>query len=176
MSYWVVTPRRGDSEDEPSESRMRDLLAELNEHDPEHPDVWLTHETGWTLSVFESGLINWENLESKTEPRHQVGISREKALSLWVKLSRGEIAEVEAEPWLPGQAPPLSPEERAELARKSEEATRQAFRSFCEKLGPENPEVPCRSQGCHRGAIRNSVFCRAHHFESIYRTSCPFQD
>jgi hypothetical protein len=36
---------------------MRELLAQLEERDPEHPDAWLTHESGWTLAVFESGLV-----------------------------------------------------------------------------------------------------------------------
>ena len=175
MSYSVIA-RWGESEHEPNESRMRELLAQLDQHDPEHPDAWLTHESGWTLAVFESGLVVWENIESAGEPRHQVGISREKAVSLWLKLSRGEIGEIEQEPWSPGQAPPVSPEQRAELARKVEEATRAAFRSFYERLGPEDAAVPCRRAGCQRGAIHNSVFCRVHHFESIYHTPCPFHD
>ena len=54
---YTVTARWGGSEDEPNELRMRELLAQLDAHDPEHPDAWLTHESGWTLSVFESGLV-----------------------------------------------------------------------------------------------------------------------
>src|SRR5258708_31723642 len=173
MSY-SVTARWGDSVDEPNENRMRELLAQLDKHDPEHPDTWLTHESGWTLSFFETGLLIWENLESEGQPRHQVDISKEKALSLWLKLSRGEIAEIEKEPWSPGQAPPISPEKRAELIKQSEEATRRTFRDFYDKLGHENKKVPCRRSGCERGAIRNSVFCKVHHFGSIYKTVCPF--
>jgi len=58
--------------DEPNENRMRELLAELDKSDPEHPDTWLTHESGWTLSFFEAGLLIWENGESEGKPRHQV--------------------------------------------------------------------------------------------------------
>jgi hypothetical protein len=175
MTY-SVTGRWGDSEDAPNERRMRELLAQLEEHDPEHPDAWLTHESGWILAVFESGLVVLENLESEGNPRHQVGISREKALSLWLKLSRGDIAEIEQEPWSPGHSPPLSPEERVEIARKAEESTLASFRTFYDKLGPENAEVSCRHVGCRRGAVRNSVLCRVHHFESIYNRPCPFHD
>ena len=83
---------------------MREILAELDKHDPEHPDVWLTHESGWTLLVFESGLVVWENPETEDEPRHQINVSSEKALELWLKLARGEIAAIEQEPWCPGQS------------------------------------------------------------------------
>ncbi|MDB6017528.1 MAG: hypothetical protein JWR19_2017 [Pedosphaera sp.] len=104
MNYHAVT-RWGGSEDSPNEHRIREILAELDESDPEHPDAWLTHESGWTLSAHEIGLVVWENLESSDEPRHQVGISREKALELWLKLSRGEVAAIHQEPWRPGQSP-----------------------------------------------------------------------
>jgi hypothetical protein len=39
--------------------------------------------------------------------------------------------------------------------------------AYYNTLGPERIDVPCRSPGCPRGAIANSVFCRAHHFEQI---------
>jgi hypothetical protein len=175
MTYWVVT-RWGDSEDVPNQHRMRVLLAQLDEHDPEHPDTWLTHESGWTLSVFGSGLVIWGNMESRKEPRHQVGVSREKALSLWLKLSRGEIAAIEQEPWSAGQSPPQSAGERAELTRKAEETILASSRKFYEALGPERAEVPCRQTGCNRGAVRHSVLCRVHHFESLYHRPCPFHD
>src|SRR4051794_25164965 len=103
-------------------SGCEEVLAQLDARDPEHPDAWLSHESGWTLSIFESGLAVWENLESSREPRHQIDVSRQEALDLWLKLARGEIAEIEKEPWLPGHSPPVSAAERAELARMAEEA------------------------------------------------------
>jgi hypothetical protein len=155
---------------------MREILSQLEEHDPEHPDTWLTHESGWTLSVFESGLVIWQNLERAAGPRHQVAVSRDKALSMWLKLSRGEIAQIEQEPWRPGSAPSRSPEEQAKLARESEETTLALFRQFYDKLGPESTDVRCRHAGCKRGVVRFSVLCRPHHFESIYHRPCPFND
>ena len=175
MTY-SVTARWGDSEDAPNERRMRELLAQLEEHDPEHPDAWLTHESGWTLAVFESGLVVWENIESEGAPRHQVGVSREHALSLWLNLSRGEIAQIEQQPWSPGHSPPRSSEEQAEIARKAQESALASFRRFYDALGPEIAEASCRHAGCPRGTLRNSVFCRIHHFEMIYHRPCPFQD
>jgi hypothetical protein len=175
MNYHVVT-RWGGSEDQPNEHRMREILAELEQSDPEHPDTWLTHENGWTLSIYESGLTGWENMESDDKPRHQVSVSREKALDLWLKLSRGEMAAIHEEPWCPGQAPPRSVEESAELRRKAEEITLASFRGFYDRLGPERATAPCRHVDCQKGAIPNSVFCRIHHFESIYHSPCPFHD
>jgi len=49
-------------------------------------------------------------------------------------------------------------------------------REFYSKLGPEDPSRPCKHEGCSRGAIRNSVMCRRHHFEMIKRRDCPFDD
>jgi hypothetical protein len=49
-------------------------------------------------------------------------------------------------------------------------------REFYESLGPENMETPCRCEGCPRGAVKYSVFCRIHHFESIRKKDCPFDD
>jgi hypothetical protein len=170
---------------------MRELLGELDQEDgPEHPDTWLTHESGWTLSVFQSGLAIWsydadhdaaatpdeEESEVWSEPRHQVGVSRERALDLWLKLSRGEIAAIEQEPWQPGHSPPMSAETRAQLVRDAVERRLASKRRFYETLGPERPDVPCSRAGCRRGAIHHSVECRVHHFESVCRESCPFSD
>ena len=43
----------------------------------------------------------WENVE-EGEPRHTIGVSRERMLELWLLLSHGLFAEIEAEPWSPG--------------------------------------------------------------------------
>jgi hypothetical protein len=101
MSYFANT-RWGGGEDSPSESRMREILAELDvKEDDEHPDVSLMHESEWALSAFAGGLVVWENVEAG-EPRHMHNVSRERVFELWLKLSRGEIATIEQEPWLPG--------------------------------------------------------------------------
>jgi hypothetical protein len=101
--------RWGASEREASVERLRELLQSLDIEDREHPDVSLTHESAWCLSAFPSGLLVWESLEegehdpaTKQPPRHMKGVSREKVLELWLKLAQGDIASVEAEPWMPG--------------------------------------------------------------------------
>jgi len=105
MTY-RVTARWGGTESMPGESRLREVLAELDQDDPEHPDAWLSHESGWSLSVFQSGLVVWEYVEEAGEaqiaPRHLAGVSREKALDLWLKLARADFDAIEQEPWRPG--------------------------------------------------------------------------
>jgi hypothetical protein len=49
-------------------------------------------------------------------------------------------------------------------------------RTFYDTLGPERPGVACRFPGCPCGAIGQSVFCRAHHFEQVMGRPCPFDD
>lgn len=175
MTYYVQS-RWGDSEDEPDVDRMRELLAELDAPDEEHPDTWLTHESGWTLSAHESGLMAWEDGEDLAPPRHMPRVSREKALELWISLSKGDLKAIEAEPWQPGHAPPPSEADKDARVRAAKRAQLESDRRFYEILGEERLEVPCRKEGCERGAIYQSVLCRVHHFESIYRRPCPFSD
>jgi hypothetical protein len=173
MHYHVVT-RWGDSEDEPNERRMLEVLNELDVEDPEHPDCWLTHETGWTLAMSESGRVVYENLECDSEPRHLTEIPRLKALEMWRILAEGDLVSLESEPWQPGYHAPLSDAE--ELARRdnAERMTREMDQKFYDSLGEERPEIPCKREGCQRGAVHFSVFCRPHHFETVNKKPSPF--
>lgn len=175
MTYFVQR-RWGDSEDEPTEAKMRECLAELDTPDREHPDTWLQHESGWTLAVYENGLLVWENLESDGDPRHLPRVSREEAIRLWLLLSRGELDEIESLPWQAGYGPSLSDEERQKLQREAAEFTLKLERDFYDSLGPEDRARPCRKEGCDRGTVKFSAFCRPHHFESLRKQPCPFDD
>jgi hypothetical protein len=53
---------------------------------------------------------------------------------------------------------------------------RQLDLEFCDKLGPEDPSNKCRREGCIRGVVKLSVFCRHHHFENIQKRQYPFDD
>jgi hypothetical protein len=57
-----------------------------------------------------------------------------------------------------------------------EETKKKLDREFYELLGAERQNVPCKKEGCSRGAITSSVFCRVHHFEMIKKEGCPFND
>jgi hypothetical protein len=175
MTYFVET-RWGGSERAPSVPRMREILDELDRSDPEHPDVWLTHESGWTLTAYESGLVVWQNPELDTQPRHLTGLAREVVLALWIQLSRGDLGALEAQPWQPGHDAPLDPQERSRREEEAKQCLRTLHRQFLEALGAERPDVPCRQPGCSRGAVAQSVLCRVHHFENVKRQPCPFAD
>ena len=101
MSYHV-SRRWGDCNNDPSVEQMREVLAELDVEDDEHPDVALVHESGWCLGAYPSGLLVWEYLGNAYEPRHMRGVPRDRVLELWKRLAKGEISAVNAEPWQPG--------------------------------------------------------------------------
>ncbi|MGV3661957.1 MAG: hypothetical protein ACO1TE_17365 [Prosthecobacter sp.] len=175
MSFYAIE-RWGESEDLPSEERMRGLLATLDIPDPEHPDVSLSHEDGWTLSFHEGGLAVWENVENlDLEPRHMSDVSREDALRWWLMLSKGDMESIERLPWKQGHRPPMSDEEREKRQREVAAFMLASSRSFYDSLGPENPAKLCRHEGCTRGTVRFSVLCRPHHYENVYHQTCPFQ-
>jgi hypothetical protein len=102
MTY-TANDRWGAAELNPSIERLRELLQSLDIEDKEHPDVALKYETEWCLSAFPSGLLVWENVEAEDDnAMHMKCVPREAILRLWLKLARGEIAAIQAEPWLPG--------------------------------------------------------------------------
>ena len=173
LSFNVQT-RWGDSEDNPSEARMRAILAELDRPDREHPDTWLTYDDGWTIAISERGVATWDNLAADSKPRYRENVSHDEALRLWLLLSRGEFDEIERQDWKDGYGPPITMEEKERHTREVSEITLKMHRDFYETLGPEDTKNPCRHPGCTRGSVKYSVLCRPHHFESIRKTPCPF--
>ena len=173
---YIVQTRWGSSEEAPTKERLREILRELDQKDPEHPDAWLTHESGWTLAVHEDGRVVLDNAESREAPRHLAAVEREKALWMWLRLARGDLAEIERLPWQPGYGPPIDAEERTRRDEAARQATLALHRRFYEGLGAENTDQLCIRSGCGRGAIQQSLMCRVHHFENVMRVSCPFSD
>jgi hypothetical protein len=57
----------------------------------------------------------------------------------------------------------------------ADEIKRRLDREFYDSLGVENTDNKCRHDGCSRGMVKFSVFCRIHHFEQIKKRPCPFQ-
>ncbi len=49
-------------------------------------------------------------------------------------------------------------------------------REFYDQLGEERPGTKCKREGCERGTVQYSVLCKNHHFESIKKKPCPFND
>src|SRR5262245_65137694 len=49
--------RWGGGPENPTTEEMRAAPAELDTPDMEHPSTWLSDDEGWTVDVYESGLI-----------------------------------------------------------------------------------------------------------------------
>ncbi|MFF9819795.1 hypothetical protein [Streptomyces sp. NPDC014006] len=99
MSYFMYDVMGG-TVDEPDPEMMRRVLDGLVQADDEHPDVSLTHESGWSLSAFGDGLLVWENPdEDSMAPGEIRDVSREEVLRLFGLLAAGDIASVEALSW-----------------------------------------------------------------------------
>jgi hypothetical protein len=47
-------------------------------------------------------------------------------------------------------------------------------REFYESLGPEDSAKTCRREGCTRGTVKFSVYCRPHHYEKVKGKPSPF--
>ena len=104
MNLYHTTDMDGVSMMNPDKKSMRELLAMLDEPeslDEEMPDVSLIHDpSGWSVSVFPSGIVTLENLEDEdVAPLYMNAISRDAALEMWLELSRGEIERVRDRPW-----------------------------------------------------------------------------
>ena len=106
MSLYHSTDADGISEINPSPQRMRDLVALLDEPeflDKEHPDLSLIHDaSGWSLTLFPSGNVVWENLDDEAGAATLTGVSRNRAYELWLMLSRGEIEQLKRQGWRAG--------------------------------------------------------------------------
>ncbi|MFJ2737923.1 hypothetical protein [Streptomyces sp. NPDC087317] len=99
MSYFMYDVMGG-TVDEPDPETMRRVLDGLAQADDEHPDVSLTHESGWCLSAFCDGLLVWENSDEDSVARGEIrDVAREETLRVFALLAAGDIASVEALAW-----------------------------------------------------------------------------
>jgi hypothetical protein len=106
MDLYHTTDTNGISEINPTAEKMLEILNRLDSEEAEHPDVSLVHDSsGWSLSVFPSGIVTFENLDQvDIPPRFMSGVTRNQALQLWLELSRGKIQQVNSHPWLRDEA------------------------------------------------------------------------
>lgn len=100
---FIVMHRMGNHERDPDVATLPDLIAELDHDDAEHPDVAIRTPEGWTLSAMQGGDVYWENIEDDAGDatvRHMHAVPRDRVLELFRAVARGELDEVEAQPWL----------------------------------------------------------------------------
>ena len=84
-------------------SKVAALIAELqDDDDDEHPDVAVSHESGWTISGYHGGLVVWENVETDDQPRHMRNVSEHKLAHLMRLAADADLDEINAYHWLPG--------------------------------------------------------------------------
>ena len=103
MSYHV-THWTGKAEHDYPVSGFGDLLDELTKADAEHPDIAVTHESEWSVTVYRTGYVVLENLEAG-EPFHLGQLDRNAMLQLMVAIAEGRIDDVRAKPWVAGYPP-----------------------------------------------------------------------
>ncbi len=103
MGY-VVTHRNGEMEDGYPVDQIGRLYDELLKADSEHPDVAVTHESEWCLTVLKSGFLVLENLE-KGEPKHVGPVNRDEAIELMMALANGLVDDLHVVLWRPGYPP-----------------------------------------------------------------------
>jgi hypothetical protein len=76
------------------------LVDELATTDPEHGDVAVSDESGWTLTAFGDGRLLWENVEETDgEERLLFGVPREEVVRLFRLVASGELESVDRLPW-----------------------------------------------------------------------------
>lgn len=102
MPICHLTKRWGEGIQNPQQSDLVAALNELKSSDAEHPDCSLSAEEGWSISVFESGLVIFENDETGEGPWHMRSMQNEAALDLWRLLQANDIAALQAKAWGPG--------------------------------------------------------------------------
>jgi hypothetical protein len=161
----------GDSIDAPSAVQMEQFLRDIDATDEEHGAAWLSTDEGYSLEWNGDGRLAFTRPDTD-EVWHVRDVSRDRALALWMALAEGKVADVERGAWQRGNGYVVTPERQEQLRAWRH----QQDREFYETLGEERASVPCRADGCKRGAVEFSVLCRVHHFESVQKRPCPFHD
>lgn len=93
----------GEMESSPPLSRVEDLLTELRTvADDEHPDVGVTHESGWSLGVGRSLQLTWEDVEGDGGVFHHPPVSWDEALRSMRAVAQGDLEAVNSFEWQPG--------------------------------------------------------------------------
>ncbi len=96
----TLTHRSGAMTEHVHDADLRGRAADLDERgDSEHPDVSVTHESGWSLSTFPSGRLVWENVEADTAVRHRAAHDRDEVLRLFRLLARDDVDAVASSGW-----------------------------------------------------------------------------
>lgn len=102
MTSCHLTKRWGETINDPQHNDLVAALNELVKKDPEHPDCSISTEDGWSLSVFEEGLVVFENIETGEGPWHMRDVPQSVVLDLWQLLQSNELLVLKQRQWLAG--------------------------------------------------------------------------
>lgn len=97
--------RDGWGEKDPPIDCFSALYDELQGEDPEHLDVLVSHDSGWTIVAYPNGLVILQDLSRMEEiaARHMSAVTKDRVVALWLMLASGNIEGVLREPWQPGE-------------------------------------------------------------------------
>ncbi len=102
LSYFL-THLHGEGDPPGHTTSFDELLQELDHADEEHPDVSVSHGSGWTLSAFRDGRVILEDVEdSSILPQHIKHLSRPEIIALMELLAAGNIEDMRTGAWCPG--------------------------------------------------------------------------
>lgn len=108
-------------------------------------------------------LLAWVTSDPNRTTLEMLEFDKERATTLWERYNAASLEE--------------KPIERAkEAAPKKKPKMPVTDRDYYEYFGEEDSTKPCRKEGCSRGSVKFSVFCRTHHFESVKKKPCPWTD
>lgn len=149
---YTVTHWWGKHERNMPEERFGEVLAELAGADQEHPDCWLSHESGWSLSYSRERRLVFENVEfGKTgEERHMMNIPPNRVVDLWTHLAIGDIGHISSQPWLPWLRP-VTASTVATSARKRTKSPRPFRKQDTSEMPMPCACSPVRFEGLRRG-------------------------
>jgi hypothetical protein len=102
MPRTFLQTRWGAGPENPTIDEMRSALAQLTTPDPEHPDCWLSDESGLTIAAHESGKVVLENPETDEPPRHLNSVPHDTIIELWLALQAGDLDPISKHTWMGG--------------------------------------------------------------------------
>ena len=99
----ALTHRNGQVSRDFVDADLDGLVAGVDApRDAEHPDVSVTHASGWSLSAFSSGLVVWERVDGDGPVAHLPTVERTEVRRLFGLLARDDVDAVASMSWRPG--------------------------------------------------------------------------
>lgn len=100
--------------------------------------------------------------------RHMTDVDDARCIEIWQMLIAGGREPLERLEWHDGAGTERAESGLAQIEREILEGDRQ----FHAELGLERSDQPCGWEGCVRGSVEQSRFCRRHHCETVHRRPC----